>query len=124
MACEKDKCKVEKCVEIWAPSEYFPDYTLEHTKQCEQIAIVNPDTYKLSVCSHVVTDSMKFDFKKRNEYAKPLTNAKRKLMQYRVTEIGLALLFFNFLLTVICVVSGKYYKRFDSGSVKGGMIKE
>ena len=98
---------------MWAPTEFFPDYELDHANQCEQLVTENPKMYSMSSCPAGESGDAKFEFKRRNEYAKPLSYDKKKVMQYRVVEVALSLLFFNFLLVVASILCGKYYRRFS-----------
>ena len=58
---------------------------------------------------------MKFEFKRRNEYAKSLTPRMKREMQSRLVEIAVSLLVFN---AVIVGVSLLYrYRKIQSGDL-------
>ena len=116
LSCEKGDCKVEKCVTISAPPGLFPTYTLPKEKQCSPVVTADSvDKYTLSLCNKTEDRKMKFEFKRRNEYAKSLTPRMKREMQSRLVEIALSLLVFN---AVIVGVSLVYrYRKIQSSDL-------
>ena len=108
VACTDGDCKVEKCVTISAPAELLPEYELGAGRQCTPKYLEDVDVYNLKLCNGSETRDLKFEFKRRNEYAKSLTNRLRREMQQRLVEIALSLLVFN---VVVIVFSLLYRKR-------------
>ena len=104
LSCEKGDCKVEKCATISAPPELFPSYVLAEGKQCTAKTLDEFDVYGFSLCNENKDKDMKFEFKRRNEYAKSLTDKMKKEMQQRLVEIAMSLLVFNAVIVVLSLV--------------------
>lgn len=116
LSCEKGNCKVEKCVTISAPPGLFPTYKLPKEKQCFPVVSADIyDVYTLSLCNKTEESEMKFEFKRRNEYAKSLTPHMKREMQSRLVEIALSLLAFNVFIIGFSLLYR--YRKIQSGDV-------
>jgi hypothetical protein len=98
LVCEEGDCKVEKCVTISTPPGLFPSYKLPAGRQCSAKVLKDADVYTLSLCNKSQEREAKFEFKRRNEYAKLLSEKRKKEMQQRLIEIGMSLLLLNILI--------------------------
>jgi len=105
--CEDEKCKVEKCVEIRAPEQLFPEYNISTSKQCEMQAGNTSSNFTL--CGEEAEVELRFDFKRRNEYARNLPLERKVEMQNRLLIIGFSLLAFNLVVFGVGLWNAMFY---------------
>ena len=98
---------MEKCVTVSAPAELLPAYELGAGRQCTPKYLDDVDVYSMKLCHASETSDLKFEFKRRNEYAKSLTERLRREIQQRLVEIALSLLVLN----VVVVAFSLFYRK-------------
>ena len=113
-ACESGTCKVEKCVEVWAPAALFPDYEIPQSDQC----VPKPghggmEIRNVTNCEKGATFDMKLDFKRRNVYAETLTPEKKAVLVQRLVEIGSSLLLFALVIVGFGFWNAKVYHGYS-----------